>query len=99
MVVLPLPAFMLDMLFSFNIALSLIIVLASIYVLKPLHFSAFPSILLIATLLRLALNVASTRIVLLEGHTGTAAAGNVIEAFGEFVIGGNYTVGFVVLQS
>ena len=96
MVVLPLPAFMLDMLFSFNIALSLIIVLASIYVLKPLHFSAFPSILLIATLLRLALNVASTRVVLLEGHTGTAAAGNVIEAFGEFVIGGNYTVGFVV---
>ena len=70
--------------------------LASIYVLKPLHFSAFPTILLIATLLRLALNVASTRVVLLEGHTGTAAAGNVIEAFGEFVIGGNYTVGFVV---
>jgi flagellar biosynthesis protein FlhA len=96
MVVLPLPPFMLDMLFSFNIALSLTIMLASIYVLKPLHFASFPSILLIATLLRLALNVASTRIVLLEGHTGTAAAGNVIEAFGEFVIGGNYTVGFVV---
>ena len=96
MVVLPLPAFMLDMLFSFNIALSLVIMLASIYVLKPLHFASFPSILLIATLLRLALNVASTRVVLLDGHTGTAAAGNVIEAFGEFVIGGNYTVGFVV---
>jgi len=96
MVVLPLPAFMLDLLFSFNIALSLTIMLASIYVLKPLHFASFPSILLIATLLRLALNVASTRIVLLEGHTGTGAAGNVIEAFGEFVIGGNYTVGFVV---
>ena len=96
MVVLPLPPFMLDMLFSFNIALSLTIMLASIYVLKPLHFAAFPSILLIATLLRLALNVASTRIVLLDGHTGTGAAGNVIEAFGEFVIGGNYTVGFVV---
>ncbi|RKZ78273.1 MAG: flagellar biosynthesis protein FlhA [Gammaproteobacteria bacterium] len=96
MVVLPLPPFMLDMLFSFNIALSLVIMLASIYVLKPLHFASFPSILLIATLLRLALNVASTRIILLEGHTGTAAAGNVIEAFGEFVIGGNYTVGFVV---
>lgn len=96
MVVLPLPPFMLDLLFSFNIALSLTIILASIYVLKPLHFAAFPSILLIATLLRLALNVASTRIVLLEGHTGTNAAGNVIEAFGEFVIGGNYTVGFVV---
>jgi flagellar biosynthesis protein FlhA len=96
MVVVPLPAFMLDLLFSFNIALSLTIMLASIYVLKPLHFAAFPSILLIATLLRLALNVASTRIVLLEGHTGTDAAGDVIEAFGEFVIGGNYTVGFVV---
>ena len=96
MIVLPLPPMMLDLLFSFNIALSLTIMLASIYVLKPLHFSSFPSILLIATLLRLALNVASTRIVLLEGHTGTAAAGNVIEAFGEFVIGGNYTVGFVV---
>ena len=96
MVMIPLPPFMLDLLFSFNIALSLIIVLASIYVLKPLHFASFPSILLIATLLRLALNVASTRVVLLEGHTGTAAAGNVIEAFGEFVIGGNYTVGFVV---
>lgn len=96
MVILPLPAFMLDMLFTFNIALSLVIVLASIYMRKPLHFAAFPSILLIATLLRLALNVASTRIILLEGHTGSAAAGNVIEAFGEFVIGGNYAVGFVV---
>lgn len=98
MVILPLPAFMLDMLFTFNIALSLVIVLASIYMLKPLHFAAFPSILLIATLLRLALNVASTRIILLEGHTGSAAAGNVIEAFGEFVIGGNYAVGFVVFS-
>ena len=96
MVVLPLAPFVLDLLFSFNIALSLTIMLASIYVLKPLHFASFPAILLIATLLRLALNVASTRVVLMEGHTGTAAAGNVIEAFGEFVIGGNYTVGFVV---
>jgi len=96
MVVLPLPPFLLDLLFSFNIALSLIVMLASIYVLKPLHFASFPSILLIATLLRLALNVASTRVVLLDGHTGTASAGQVIEAFGEFVIGGNYTVGFVV---
>jgi len=96
MVVLPLPPFLLDLLFSFNIALSLTIMLASIYVLKPLHFASFPAILLIATLLRLALNVASTRIVLMEGHTGTDAAGKVIEAFGEFVIGGNYTVGFVV---
>jgi flagellar biosynthesis protein FlhA len=98
MVVLPLPPFLLDLLFSFNIALSLTIMLASIYVLKPLHFASFPAILLIATLLRLALNVASTRIVLMEGHTGTAAAGKVIEAFGEFVIGGNYTVGFVVFS-
>ena len=98
MVIIPLPAFLLDLLFTFNIALSLVIMLASIYVLKPLHFTSFPSILLIATLLRLALNVASTRIVLLEGHTGTSAAGNVIEAFGEFVIGGNYTVGFVVFS-
>ncbi|MDB2705160.1 flagellar biosynthesis protein FlhA [Pseudomonadota bacterium] len=96
MVVIPLPPFMLDMLFTFNIALSLVIMLASIYVLKPLHFASFPSILLIATLLRLALNVASTRVVLLDGHTGTDAAGDVIKAFGEFVIGGNYTVGFVV---
>tara|TARA_R110002050_G_scaffold9504_1_gene33334 strand:- start:490026 stop:492104 length:2079 start_codon:yes stop_codon:yes gene_type:complete len=96
MVVLPLPSFLLDLLFTFNIALSLTIMLASIYVLKPLHFASFPAILLIATLLRLALNVASTRIVLMEGHTGTDAAGKVIEAFGEFVIGGNYTVGFVV---
>ena len=96
MVVIPLPAFMLDMLFSFNIALSLTIVLASVYVRKPLQFAAFPTILLLATLLRLALNVASTRIVLLEGHTGTAAAGDVIEAFGSFVIGGNYAVGLVV---
>lgn len=96
MVVLPLPPFLLDLLFSFNIALSLTIMLASIYVLKPLHFASFPAILLIATLLRLALNVASTRVVLMEGHTGTDAAGKVIEAFGEFVIGGNYTVGFVV---
>lgn len=96
MVVIPLPVFMLDMLFTFNIALSIVIVLASVYVLKPLQFGAFPSILLIATLLRLALNVASTRIILLEGHTGAAAAGDVIEAFGAFVIGGNYAVGFVV---
>ena len=98
MVVLPLPPFLLDLLFSFNIALSLTIMLASIYVLKPLHFASFPAILLIATLLRLALNVASTRVVLMEGHTGTDAAGKVIEAFGEFVIGGNYTVGFVVFS-
>ncbi|MGI9341433.1 MAG: flagellar biosynthesis protein FlhA [Gammaproteobacteria bacterium] len=96
MVVLPLPPIMLDALFTFNICLSLIVILAVIYVLRPLDLAAFPTVLLIATLLRLALNVASTRVVLLEGHTGTDAAGRVIEAFGDFVVGGNYAVGLVV---
>ncbi|MBT8442986.1 MAG: flagellar biosynthesis protein FlhA [Gammaproteobacteria bacterium] len=96
MVVLPLPPILLDTLFTFNICLSLIVILAVIYVLRPLDLAAFPTVLLIATLLRLALNVASTRVVLLEGHTGTGAAGKVIEAFGEFVVGGNYAVGLVV---
>ena len=96
MVVLPLPPIMLDGLFTFNICLSLIVILAVIYVLRPLDLAAFPTVLLIATLLRLALNVASTRVVLLEGHTGTDAAGKVIEAFGDFVVGGNYAVGLVV---
>ena len=96
MMVLPLPAPLLDLLFTFNIALSLIVLLASIYTNRPLEFAVFPTVLLIATLLRLGLNVASTRVVLMEGHSGTAAAGKVIEAFGEFVIGGNYAVGFVV---
>lgn len=96
MVVLPLPPLMLDMLFTFNIALSLVVILAAVYTRRPLDFAVFPTVLLLATLLRLALNVASTRVVLLEGHTGTDAAGKVIEAFGEFVVGGNYTVGFVV---
>ncbi len=96
MIVLPLPAVMLDALFTFNICISLVVILAVIYVLRPLDLAAFPTILLIATLLRLALNVASTRVVLLDGHTGTDAAGKVIEAFGEFVIGGNYAVGLVV---
>ncbi len=96
MMVLPLPPVMLDLFFSFNIALSLVIVLVAIYAMRPMDFSVFPSILLVATLLRLALNVASTRIVLLEGHTGTDAAGQVIQAFGEFVVGGNYAVGLVV---
>ena len=92
----PLPPFILDLLFTFNIALSLVVLLASIYALRPLDFSSFPTILLAATILRLGLNVASTRVVLLEGHTGTAAAGAVIESFGEFVAGGNYAVGLVV---
>jgi len=98
MVVIPLPPIALDMLFTFNISLSLIILLVSIYAQRPLDFVVFPTIILIATLFRLALNVASTRIVLLEGHTGTAAAGHVIESFGEFVIGGNYAVGLVVFS-
>ena len=96
MVVLPLPPIMLDGLFTFNICLSLIVILAVIYVLRPIDLAAFPTVLLIATLLRLALNVASTRVVLLQGHTGTDAAGAVIEAFGDFVVGGNYAVGLVV---
>lgn len=96
MMVVPLPPFLLDVFFTFNISLSLVVLLSGIYAKKPLEFAAFPTVLLITTLLRLALNVASTRVVLLEGHTGTDAAGHVIEAFGEFVIGGNYTVGFVV---
>lgn len=96
MTILPLPPFILDFLFTFNIALSLIILLVSIYIARPLEFGVFPSVLLVATLLRLALNVASTRVVLLEGHNGTGAAGRVIEAFGDFVVGGNYAVGLVV---
>ncbi len=96
MVVLPLPPFLLDLFFTFNIALSLVVLLVTVYALRPLDFTMFPSLLLVATLLRLALNVASTRVVLLEGHNGGDAAGKVIEAFGEFVVGGNYAVGLVV---
>ncbi|BDT60614.1 flagellar biosynthesis protein FlhA [Massilia varians] len=96
MMILPLPAFVLDVFFSFNIALSVIVLLTALYTVKPLDFMAFPAILLISTMLRLALNVASTRIVLTEGHTGGAAAGKVVEAFGHFLIGGNFTVGIVV---
>jgi flagellar biosynthesis protein FlhA len=96
MMVLPLPAFLLDVLFTFNISLSLIILLAVIYVRRSLEFGSFPTVLLGATLLRLGLNVASTRIVLIKGHTGAHAAGHVIAAFGQFVVGGNYAVGLVV---
>lgn len=96
MMVLPLPAFMLDLLFSFNISLSVIVLMTALYTVKPLDFIAFPAVLLVSTMLRLSLNVASTRIVLTEGHTGPDAAGKVIEAFGHFLIGGNYTVGIVV---
>jgi flagellar biosynthesis protein FlhA len=96
MVVLPLPPVVLDILFTFNIALSLVIVMAVFYVSRPVEFGVFPTILLLATLLRLALNVASTRVVLLNGHSGPQAAGHVIQSFGEFVIGGNFAVGVVV---
>lgn len=96
MMVLPLPPVALDILFTFNIALAMIVLLAAVYSERPLDFAVFPTVLLIATLLRLALNVASTRVVLLQGHQGTDAAGRVIQAFGEFVVGGNYTVGLVV---
>ncbi|MDR6582063.1 flagellar biosynthesis protein FlhA [Herbaspirillum sp. BH-1] len=96
MMVLPLPAFMLDLLFSFNISLSVIVLMTALYTVKPLDFIAFPAVLLVSTMLRLSLNVASTRVVLTEGHTGPDAAGKVIEAFGHFLIGGNYTVGIVV---
>ena len=96
MMILPLPAFMLDVLFTFNIALSLVIVMAVFNVKRPLDFAIFPTVLLLVTLLRLALNVASTRVVLMHGHEGPHAAGKVIAAFGEFVIGGNYAVGAVV---
>lgn len=96
MVMVPLPPLALDVLFTFNIALAVAILLTAIYVGRPLDFGVFPTILLVVTLLRLVLNIASTRVVLLEGHTGTAAAGKVIEAFGEFVVGGNYAVGLVI---
>jgi len=96
MMVLPLPPFMLDLFFTFNIALSVMVMLVALYTLKPLDFSIFPTVLLVTTLLRLSLNVASTRIVLLEGHTGPDAAGKVIEAFGHFLVGGNYAVGIIV---
>ncbi|WP_413242899.1 flagellar biosynthesis protein FlhA [Pseudidiomarina sp.] len=96
MMVLPLPPFMLDFLFTFNIALSLMVLLVAMFTEKPLEFAAFPAVLLFTTLLRLSLNVASTRVVLMEGHEGGDAAGKVIEAFGQFLVGGNFAVGIVV---
>jgi flagellar biosynthesis protein FlhA len=96
MMVLPLPSFALDLFFTFNIALAVMVLLIAMYTQKPLDFSIFPTVLLITTLLRLSLNVASTRIVLIQGHTGPDAAGKVIEAFGHFLVGGNYAVGIVV---
>lgn len=96
MMVLPLPTFVLDVFFTFNIAMSVMVMLVALYTTKALDFSVFPSVLLVTTLLRLSLNVASTRVVLLEGHTGPDAAGKVIEAFGHFLVGGNYAVGIIV---
>lgn len=96
MMVLPLPAFVLDLFFTFNIALSIIILIVALFTKRVLDFAAFPTVLLFATLLRLSLNVASTRVVLLKGHTGSAAAGRVIEAFGHFLVGGNFAIGIVV---
>src|SRR5688500_11145067 len=95
MMILPLPPFVLDLLFTFHIALGLMVLMTAMYTTKPLDFAAFPTILLLTTLLRLSLNVASTRVVLLHGHTGPDAAGKVIEAFGHFLVGGNFTARIV----
>ncbi|CAK9884804.1 MAG: Flagellar biosynthesis protein FlhA [Candidatus Erwinia impunctatus] len=96
MMVLPLPPFILDLLFTFNIVLSIMVLLVAMFTQRTLEFAAFPTILLFSTLLRLALNVASTRVILLDGHTGAAAAGHVVEAFGHFLVGGNFAIGIVV---
>ncbi|HXK00422.1 MAG TPA: FHIPEP family type III secretion protein, partial [Buchnera sp. (in: enterobacteria)] len=96
MMVLPLPSFFLDVFFTFNIVLAIIILLVSMFTRKTLEFTAFPTVLLFSTLLRLALNIASTRVILLYGHTGAYSAGNVIKAFGYFLVGGNYAIGIVV---
>ena len=96
MMILPLPGWLLDALFTFNIVLAVLVLLVSVSARRPLDFSVFPTVLLVATLMRLSLNVASTRVVLLHGHEGHEAAGKVIQAFGEVVIGGNYVVGLVV---
>ncbi len=96
MMVLPLPAFALDLLFTFNIAMALMVMMVAAYMVRPLDFSAFPTVILLTTLLRLSLNIASSRVVLLEGHTGPGAAGKVIESFGHFLIGGNFAVGLIV---
>ena len=96
MMVLPLPPFALDLFFTFNIAMSVVVLLVAMYTVRPLDFSVFPTVLLVTTLLRLSLNVASTRVVLLHGHTGPDAAGRVIESFGHFLVGGNMAIGIVV---
>ena len=94
--ILPLPAWMLDMALSISITLSVLILMTSLFIQTPLEFSSFPTVLLIATMLRLSLNLASTRLILSHGHEGTAAAGHVIEAFGNFVMGGNFVIGIIV---
>jgi flagellar biosynthesis protein FlhA len=96
MMILPLPSFVLDLLFTFNIALSIMVLLVAVFTQRTLDFASFPTVLLFSTLLRLSLNVASTRVILMEGHTGGAAAGRVIEAFGHFLVGGNFAIGIVV---
>src|SRR5437868_4582070 len=96
MMVLPLPPFALDLLFTFNIAMAVMVMMVAAHMVRPLDFAAFPTVLLLTTLMRLSLNVASTRVVLLQGHTGPGAAGRVIESFGHFLIGGNFTVGLIV---
>src|SRR6058998_3146328 len=95
-IIIPLPRIVLDVLISSNISLSVVILLSAVYLLKPVQFSAFPQILLISTLFRLSLNIASTRLILLNGHQGMRAAGDVIKAFGQFVVGGNFAVGIVI---
>lgn len=96
MMVLPLPPFLLDILFTFNIAVAVLVLMVAVDTKKTLDFSVFPTVLLVTTLLRLALNVASTRVVLMHGHNGPDAAGKVIEAFGEFLVGGSFAIGIIV---
>ena len=98
MMVLPLPTWLLDTFFTINIAVALMVMMVAAYMIRPLDFAAFPAVLLLTTLMRLSLNVASTRVVLMEGHTGPGAAGAVIEAFGHFLIGGNFAVGLIVFS-
>lgn len=98
LMVLPVPPWLLDTFFTLNIAVALMVMMVAAYMIKPLDFAAFPSVLLLTTLMRLSLNVASTRVVLMEGHTGPGAAGAVIEAFGHFLIGGNFAVGLIVFS-
>ena len=98
MMVLPIPSWLLDAFFTINIAVALMVMMVAAYMIRPLDFAAFPAVLLLTTLMRLSLNVASTRVVLLEGHTGPGAAGAVIEAFGHFLIGGNFAVGLIVFS-